>query len=269
MLPYPHINPVIFKIGPFAPRWYGLMYIVSFGVCYFLARYQLKEKGLLEKIPFLENLAFYTFIGIVIGARIGFCFFYYPDYFIAHPEEIIAVWKGGMSFHGGLLGGIITAYVYTRKHKENPLFWGDIFGVVAPISLFFGRIGNFINGEIYGKPTNLPWAMIFPRGGNIPRHPVQLYECLFTGLFLFLFMWKIRNKKMATGRKFALFLVLYGILRFLFEFIRVPAQSFPLFLGWMTMGQFLCVLMILGGVFLWIKAPSFERSWEEKQKKTA
>ena len=255
MLTYPNIDPVIFKIGPFALRWYGLMYLISFLACFFLCRKQLKELGRTELYPVLENFMFYTFIGIIVGARLGFCFFYYPDYYLKHPLEIIAIWKGGMSFHGGLIGGVLVGYFYLKKLKQPILFWADLIGVVAPICLFFGRIGNFINGEIYGKPSNLPWAMIFPQGGPVPRHPTQLYECLFTGLFLFLFMWHIRKKNLFPGQKFALFLILYGILRFLFEFLREPAQSVSLIFGWMTMGQLLCIFMVLAGLVLWFKAP--------------
>jgi len=250
MLTYPQIDPVIFKVGPFAVRWYGLMYIISFFCCLFLCRYQLKERGKKELYPFLENLLFYSFWGLIIGARLGFCFFYYPDYFLTHPKEIIAIWEGGMSFHGGLIGAVLVGYFYIKKHKQSFLWWADLVVVTAPISLFFGRIGNFINGEIYGIPSNLPWAMIFPKGGPIPRHPVQLYEGLVTGLFLFLFLWNLRKKNLTPGTKLALFLILYGILRFFFEFLRDHeyTQSFSLIFGWMTMGQILCLGMIISGL---------------------
>jgi len=252
MLPYPHINPVIFKVGPFSVRWYGLMYVVSFFVCLYLCKYQLKERGKKDLIPFLENLLFYSFIGLIIGARIGFCFFYYPEYYLKHPLQIFAVWKGGMSFHGGLIGAVLTGYYYVKKHRQSFLWWADLIVVTAPVTLFFGRIGNFINGEIYGKCTTLPWGMIFPAAPNCPRHPDQLYECIVTGLFLFIFMWKLRNKPWPNGAKLGVFLIAYGILRFFFEFIRVPAQGFPLLFGWMTMGQVLCIGMILFGIgLLW------------------
>ncbi|HEA84039.1 MAG TPA: prolipoprotein diacylglyceryl transferase [Thermodesulfobacterium geofontis] len=252
MLTYPKIDPVIFKIGPFAVRWYGLMYVISFLCCLLLCKYQLKERGKKNLYPFLENLLFYSFLGLIIGARLGFCFFYYPDYFLAHPEEIIAIWKGGMSFHGGLIGAILAGYIYIKVHRQSFLWWADLVVVTAPIGLFFGRIGNFINGEIYGIPSNLPWAMVFPEGGPIPRHPVQLYEGLVTGLFLFLFLWSLRKKNWIPGTKLALFLILYGILRFLFEFLRdhTNTQSLPFIFGWMSMGQILCLVMIFSGLFL-------------------
>ncbi|MFN4132317.1 MAG: prolipoprotein diacylglyceryl transferase, partial [Caldimicrobium sp.] len=241
---------VIFQIGPLQFRWYGLMYVISFFLSLFLCRYQLKERGKKELYPLLENLLFYSFLGLILGARLGFCFFYYPDYFLTHPWEIPAIWKGGMSFHGGAIGGILAGYLYLRKKRESFLYWADLVIVTAPLGLFFGRIGNFINGEIFGKPTNLPWGMIFPEGGPFPRHPVQLYEALVTGLFLFLILWSLRNKSWKNGTKLALFFILYGVLRFFFEFLREPAQSFQLLFGWMTMGQVLCLGMIIIGLIL-------------------
>ncbi|MCS7278712.1 MAG: prolipoprotein diacylglyceryl transferase [Thermodesulfobacteriaceae bacterium] len=252
MLTYPQIDPVIFQIGPLAIRWYGLMYIISFFGVLFLCRYQLKEKNSLHLIPTLENTLFISFLGLIVGARLGFCFFYYPDYFLRNPFEMVAIWKGGMSFHGGMIGAILSGYLYLKKHKQSFLWWADLVAVVAPIGLFFGRIGNFINGELFGKPSNLPWAMIFPDGGPIPRHPVQLYEGLVTGLLLFLIMWNLRKKSWKEGTKLIFFLISYGILRFFFEFLREPAQSISLIFGWMTMGQLLCLGMIIFGIILFI-----------------
>lgn len=250
MLTYPKIDPVIFQIGPFQVRWYGLMYIISFIFSLLLCRYQLKERGKLDEYPFLENLLFYSFLGLIVGARIGFCFFYYPDYFLENPLEIPAIWKGGMSFHGGLIGAVLSGYIYLKIKKRSFLYWADLVVVTAPLGLFFGRIGNFINGEIYGKPSDLPWAMVFPEGGPVPRHPVQLYEALFTGLILFLILWSLRNRPWKDGTKLALFLILYGVLRFLFEFLREPAQSFSLLFGVLTMGQLLSLIMIVCGFSL-------------------
>lgn len=250
MLTYPQVDPVIFQIGPLAVRWYGLMYIISFFCALFLCRYQLKEKNHTHLIPLLENVLFVSFLGLVVGARLGFCFFYYPDYFLKNPSEIIAIWKGGMSFHGGMLGAILAGYLYLKKYKQPFLWWADLVAVVAPLGLFFGRIGNFLNGELFGRPSTLPWAMIFPDGGPIPRHPVQLYEAIVTGLILFLIMWNLRNKPWAEGSKLAAFLILYGVLRFFSEFLREPAQSISLIHGWMTVGQLLCLGMIISGIVL-------------------
>lgn len=250
MLTYPKIDPVIFQIGPLQVRWYGLMYIISFILSLLLCRYQLRERGRLDQYPLLENLLFYSFLGLVIGARLGFCFFYYPDYYLSNPLEIPAIWKGGMSFHGGLLGALLSGYTYLRLKRQSFLYWADLVVVTAPLGLFFGRIGNFINGEIFGKPSNLPWAMIFPDGGPIPRHPVQLYEALFTGLLLFVILWFLRNKPWKEGTKLALFLLSYGVLRFFFEFLREPGQSFSLFFGVLTMGQLLSLGMVIAGAGL-------------------
>ncbi len=252
MLTYPQIDPVIFRIGPLAIRWYGLMYVISFFCVLILCKYQLKEKKCVHLTPLLENVLFVGFLGLIVGARLGFCFFYYPNYFLKNPLEIIAIWKGGMSFHGGMLGAILAGYLYLKKHNQSFLWWADLVAVVAPIGLFFGRIGNFINGELFGKPSSLPWAMVFPDGGPIPRHPVQLYEALVTGLILFLIMWNLRRKPWVEGTKLAIFFILYGVLRFLFEFLREPAQSVSLIFGWMTMGQILCLGMIVLGIFLLI-----------------
>ncbi len=250
MLPYPQINPVIVKIGPLAIRWYGLMYLLGFLAAYYLVRYQLRERGREDLFPELENLIFWLAIGLIIGARLGHVFLYFPHYYLRHPLEILAIWKGGMSFHGGLIGVIVTGLFYAWHKKLDFWFWADLFVVPAPIGLGLGRLGNFINGELYGRPTNVPWAMIFPEGGPVPRHPSQLYEALGEGLLLFLIMWKLRKKDWPTGTKFACFLVLYGLIRFVIEFFREPDVGVPLLFGWMTRGQELCLLMIFTGIVL-------------------
>ena len=251
MLSYPQINPVIFKIGPLALRWYGLMYLVGFLAAYVLVRYQLKERGREDLIPELENLLFWLALGLIIGARLGHVFLYFPDYYLAHPLEIPAIWHGGMSFHGGLLGVVITGLIYCYRKGLDFWFWADLFVVTAPIGLGLGRLGNFINGELYGRPTDLPWAMVFPKGGPVPRHPSQIYEALGEGLLLFLLLWGIRHKDWPSGSKFAVFLIAYGVIRFFIEFFREPDAGVPLLFGWMTRGQQLCLLMIVAGIALW------------------
>ncbi len=251
MLPYPQIDPEIFRIGPLSVRWYGMMYLLGFLAAYFLARYQLKERGLKELYPVLDDVLFWAGVGLVVGARLGHVFFYYPGYYLKHPLEIVAVWKGGMSFHGGLLGAVLAGWLCVRRKGLSFFWWADLLVVTAPIGLGLGRIGNFINGELFGRPTDLPWAMVFPAGGPVPRHPSQLYEALGEGLFLFLVLWSLRRKPWAPGTKLALFMVLYGTIRFFIEFFRQPDVGVSLFWGWMTRGQFFCLLMVLAGGFLW------------------
>lgn len=252
MLPYPHINPEIFRIGPLSVRWYGLMYLLGFLSAYFLARYQLRERGLAKLYPVLEDLLFWAGVGLIVGARLGHAFFYYPGYYLKHPLEIFEIWHGGMSFHGGLLGTVIAGGLYVRRHKLSFFWWADLLVVTAPIGLGLGRIGNFINGELYGRPTQVPWAMIFPAGGPVPRHPSQIYEALGEGLILFVILWSLRRKPWGSGTKLALFLILYGCIRFFLEFFREPDVGVSLFFGWMTRGQFFCALMVLAGVLLFI-----------------
>ncbi len=250
MIPYPEIDPVIVKIGPLAVRWYGLMYLLGFLAAYFLVKKQLRERKYPELIPELENLIFWLALGLIIGARLGHVFLYFPHYYLRHPLEIPALWRGGMSFHGGLIGVLVVGLIYCRRHRYNFWFWADLFVVPAPIGLGLGRIGNFINGELFGRVTSVPWAMVFPKGGPFPRHPSQIYEALGEGLFLFLLLWKVRGKDWPCGAKFALFLLAYGVIRFFIEFFREPDPGVPLLFGWMTRGQQLCFLMVLAGLFL-------------------
>ncbi len=258
MIPYPHIDPVIIKIGPLALRWYGLMYLVGFLAAYYLVRYQLKEQGRTDLFPVLDDLIFWLALGLIIGARLGHVFLYFPGYYLHHPWEIPAIWHGGMSFHGGLLGITIAGLIYARRHNLDFWYWADLFVVPAPIGLGFGRLGNFINGELYGRPTHVPWAMIFPAGGPIPRHPSQIYEALGEGLLLFLLMWKTRRRPWPAGYKLALFLVAYGTIRFFIEFFREPDPGVALAFGWMSRGQVYCLLMVIVGCFLFI--------WRQKEK---
>ncbi len=254
MLPYPQIDPEIIRIGPLAIRWYGLMYLLGFLAVFFLGRYQLKERGLQELYPHLENVLFWGGLGLIVGARLGHVFFYYPEYYLRHPWEIPAIWHGGMSFHGGLLGAVLAGGLYAYRHRLSFFWWADILVVPAPIGLGLGRIGNFINGELFGRPTDLPWAMIFPAGGPVPRHPSQLYEALGEGLLLFLILWRVRRKDWPTGYKLALFLVLYGIIRFFIEFFREPDPGVGLLFGWMTRGQLFCLgMVVLGGVLFLVR----------------
>lgn len=250
MIPYPEINPEIVRIGPFAVRWYGMMYIIGFASSYLLIRYQMKKKGFNPGKAFVDTLYSYLILGLLIGARMGYVIFYNISYYIQHPLEIFAIWSGGLSFHGGLIGSIIAGIIVCRKFKID--FWqiADIVVVTAPIGLGLGRLGNFINGELYGRVTNVPWAMVFPAGGPYPRHPSQVYEFLLEGASLFIILWFLKDRELKPGILSSLFLILYGSFRFFVEFFREPDSQLGFILGPFTMGQMLSIVMITLGVGL-------------------
>ena len=260
MIPYPRIDPVIIHIGPLALRWYGLMYLFGFFAAFFLVKKQILEElagktqeRLASELTLLDGIMVALVAGVIIGGRLGYVLFYNLPYFINHPVEIIATWHGGMSFHGGAAGALLAGWTYCRLHHTDFFKWSDRFCITAPIGLGLGRIGNFINGELYGRPSNVPWAMIFPEGGFVPRHPSQLYEALLEGVLLFCLLWPTRNKPWPYGRKTALFFMLYGVIRFFVEFFREPdAQLGFIALGWVTMGQVLSVAIMLFGAGLWM-----------------
>ncbi|MBW1974909.1 MAG: prolipoprotein diacylglyceryl transferase [Deltaproteobacteria bacterium] len=251
MIPYPSIDPDVFRIGPLRIRWYGLMYVVGFIGAYFTIprTRRSKEIGLSGEVA--QDLLFWIAVGLIVGARLGYVLFYqYPyfDFYLSHPLEIVAIWKGGMSFHGGLIGSVVAGYFFCKKRKLP--FWGvaDSAVVAAPVGLGFGRIGNFINGELFGRVTDVPWAMVFPQGGPLPRHPSQIYEAIGEGLCLFVFMWVVQKKSdLPQGSIAALFLISYGVVRFCIEFFREPDPQIGFIFGWLTMGQILCAFMILVG----------------------
>lgn len=247
-----HINPILIEVGPFRLSWYGLMYVLGFAASYFLVRYQMKRKDFGVSKLEIENLYFYLILGLVIGARLGYVLFYDLAMYLADPLEIFAIWHGGMSFHGGLIGVLIVGILFCWKNKKS--FWkiADLIIVTVPIGLGLGRIGNFINGELFGRVTEVPWGMIFPKGGPLPRHPSQLYESALEGGLLFLILWYLKDKKLPDGSLLGIFLILYGAFRFFVEFFREPDVQLGYILGPFTMGQVLCSVMILGGVCLMI-----------------
>ena len=257
-LSYPEIDPVMLSIGPLQLRWYGLMYVLGFLASYLLVKKQLKEFSyrVLEKS--FDDLNLLLILSVVIGGRLGYVLFYNFSYYLEHPFEILATWNGGMSFHGACIAVILGGWIFCQKRQLD--FWKvtDIYVVTFPIGLGLGRIGNFINGELYGRTTDVPWAMIFPGGGAIPRHPSQLYEALLEGLLLFLVLWSMR-KKTWNGHKywphgslFALFLIGYGVLRIIVELFREPDSQIGFLFGHFTEGQILSGIMVLPGLFLWI-----------------
>jgi phosphatidylglycerol:prolipoprotein diacylglycerol transferase len=262
MLRYPNINPDLIEIGPVKIRWYGIMYALGFLASYFLIKKQRRARELGLQGAMLQNLIFYLAFGLVIGARLGYVLLYQymnlGDY-LRDPLEIIAVWHGGMSFHGGLAGGLLAGIFYCRRHHLPLWKVGDTVIVTAPIGLGLGRLGNFINGELYGRPSNVPWAMVFPMAGPLPRHPSQLYEAALEGVLLFLILWKLKDREYRPGTMVCLFLGGYGVFRFIAEFFREPDPQLGLFWGILSMGQILCSAMILGAIILWVvlpKAPS-------------
>ena len=253
MIQYPHINPVLLKIGPVKIHWYGVMYLVGFVIIWLLASLKVKKSKGLWTYDQLSDLIFYGIIGVLLGGRLGYIFFYNFSDYISNPFEMIKVWDGGMSFHGGLIGVIIAFIIFAKKNKKNLFQVGDFIVPFVPIGLGAGRIGNFINGELWGKATNLPWAMIFPTDpAHLPRHPSMLYEFFLEGVVLFIILFIYSGKERPRMAVSGLFLLLYGVFRFLIEFVRVPdAQLGYIAWGWLTMGQILSFPMILVG-FLWI-----------------
>ncbi len=250
MIPYPHIDPVIVQIGPFAVRWYGMMYIAGFALSYLLLVYQIGRKSVAVTRAQIDDLYFYLILGLLIGARLGYVLFYNFRFFLEHPVEIIVLWHGGMSFHGGLIGALLAGYLGIKRKKID--FWkaADLIIPTAPVGIGLGRLGNFINGELYGRPSNVPWAMVFPDGGPIARHPSQLYEAVLEGLFLFVILWFYKDRKGRDGDVFALFLILYGIFRTCCEFFREPDVQVGYLFGFITMGQILSLAMVCIGLFL-------------------
>ena len=258
-----NIDPILVDLGVIRVSWYGLMYIFGFLASYLLVRYQMKRKDFGVSKLDVENLYFYLILGLIIGARLGYVLFYNLKEYLADPLEIFAIWHGGMSFHGGLIGVLIVGILFSWKNRKS--FWkiADLFIVTAPIGLGLGRIGNFINGELYGRVTQVPWGLIFPAGGPHPRHPSQLYESALEGGVLFFILWLLKDKKIPTGGLLALFLSLYGVFRFFVEFFREPDKQIGFILGPFSMGQVLSAFMIIGGMglffYLKIKCQSNEK----------
>ncbi|WP_322406917.1 prolipoprotein diacylglyceryl transferase [Idiomarina sp. PL1-037] len=251
---FPAIDPVLFHIwGPLDIRWYGLAYIAAFAFAYFWGMRQTKTDPNWSKEEF-SDLMFWGFIGVILGGRIGYTLFYHFDYFIDNPLYLFYIHEGGMSFHGGLLGVIAAMYLYARKKQRSFLQVGDFVAPLVPMGLFFGRIGNFINGELWGRAAEVPWAIYFPSGGPVPRHPSQLYEALLEGLLLFAVILWFQRKPRGVGAVSGLFLLGYGVARFIVEFFREPDAHLGLLSLGMSMGQWLTLPMIILGIILMVRA---------------
>ncbi|HUZ31739.1 MAG TPA: prolipoprotein diacylglyceryl transferase [Xanthobacteraceae bacterium] len=255
VLPYPHINPVLVSIGPFAVRWYALAYIVGIIVGWFYARAIIASPKLwggpapISLIDFDDFIIWIT-LGIILGGRVGYVLFYNLPHFAAHPAEIFELWTGGMSFHGGVLGCIVATIAFALHRGLPMLSLGDVTTAVAPIGLFLGRLANFINGELWGRPTDVPWAMIFPHGGPIPRHPSQLYEAALEGVVLLIVLGvlvrlgALKRPGIVTG----VAAIGYGMARIFCEFFREPDVQLGFLWGGLTMGMLLCIPLILAGI---------------------
>lgn len=247
-LSYPLIDPVLFRIGFLEVRWYGLMYLVGFITAYFVIRSELRRKGGPIPVEAADDLLFYLIVGLLIGARLGYVLVYNLPSYLSAPWEILAFWHGGMSFHGGMVGMVAAGWIYSRRVGASFLELADIGALSAPIGLMLGRIGNFINGELFGRVTDVPWGLVFSSGGDLPRHPSQLYESFFEGALLFAVLWVLRRHTRYPGEILAYFLLFYGIFRFVIEFFREPDPQLGFIVGPLTMGQLLCTAMVLAGI---------------------
>jgi phosphatidylglycerol:prolipoprotein diacylglycerol transferase len=264
MLIHPQIDPVALQLGPLAIHWYGLTYLAAFGLFLFLGLQRLKhpsfaklQGGAAWQRKDVEDVLFLGVLGVVLGGRVGYCLFYKPGYYLSHPFEIFAVWQGGMSFHGGMLG-VFAAMAWFAYSRRRPwLQVTDFIAPCVPTGLAAGRVGNFINGELWGRlaEPSLPWGMVFPGSGTpLPRHPSQLYQFALEGVLLFVLLWLYARGPRKTGQVSAVFLMGYGLMRFTAEFFREPDAHLGLLSLGMSMGQWLCVPMVLGGVALWVGA---------------
>ena len=251
MLIHPQFDPIAVSLGPIAIRWYGLMYLVGFGLFFFLGRYRAGRdawRGVSHAL--IDDLLFFAVLGVVLGGRLGYVLFYKPGYYAAHPLEIFAVWQGGMAFHGGFLGVLAAMWLIARKHGIRWLGLTEFIAPLIPCGLAAGRMGNFINGELWGRAADVPWAMVFPQGGPVPRHPSQLYQFGLEGLLLFAILWVYSARARPAGAVSGAFLLGYGAFRFAAEYFREPDNFLGLLAFDLSMGQWLSLPMIVAGAGL-------------------
>ena len=254
MLTYPNIDPIAIHIGSSGIHWYGLMYLAGFALFWALGRKRLRalnRPGWDTRM--LDDLLFYGVVGVIVGGRLGQVLFYEPEYFWAHPLKVFYLWEGGMSFHGGFIAVLVAMALFARKHKLDWLELTDFIAPLAPLGLGAGRIGNFINGELWGRPTDVPWAMVFPHADTLPRHPSQLYEFALEGVLLFIILWTFSSKARPRGAVSGLFLIGYGVFRSLAEFTRNPDEGiFGMTALGISMGQWLSLPMVVAGIALMV-----------------
>lgn len=265
MFIHPEFDPVAIHLGSFGVHWYGLMYLTGFMAFLGLGRLRIANqpwRGWTNEM--LDDALFFGALGVILGGRFGYVVFYQATYFIHHPLEVLAVWQGGMSFHGGFLGVLVAMFFFSRKYSQQsiPFSWISIMDFVAPlvpIGLGAGRLGNFINGELWGRATNANWGMIFPKVDHVARHPSQLYEFGLEGIVLFIILWIYSSKERPAGAVSALFLMGYGSFRFLAEYTREPDSYLGLLQLGFSMGQWLSLPMILLGVVIWARVHQTKR----------
>ncbi|MES2353285.1 MAG: prolipoprotein diacylglyceryl transferase [Pseudomonadota bacterium] len=246
---HPQFDPVAIHLGPLAVRWYGLMYLLGFISLWLLGRYRIKRQPWVSfTLQELEDIIFYGVLGVVLGGRLGYVFFYKFSYYVSHPLEILAVWQGGMSFHGGFLGVLVAMWFFGRRYKKDWLTTMDFVAPLVPLGLAAGRLGNFINGELPGRATDVAWGMVFPQVDKISRHPSQLYQFAMEGLLLFVIVWIYSLKPRPRGAVAGSFLMGYGVFRFIAEYFREPDDFLGLLTLGFSMGQWLSLPMIIGGV---------------------
>jgi phosphatidylglycerol:prolipoprotein diacylglycerol transferase len=259
VIPNPHIDPVLIRLGPIALRWYGLMYVFGLTAAFFLIKARAARRKLTLPLDHLHDLILYAAIGVIVGGRLGYSLFYNFSYYLEHPVNVLAVWEGGMSFHGGLLGVLIAALIFCWRKGYSFYTLADLATPAAPIGLGLGRLGNFINGELYGRPTDVAWCMVFDTtgGGPVCRHPSQLYEAFLEGIALFIVVWMVdkrfAEKSYPPGVVFWTFITGYALCRIFVEFFREPDAHLGFFGGFMTMGQILSAPMLLIGLFMLAK----------------
>lgn len=251
----PDFDPIALSIGPLDIHWYGLMYLLSFVVGWGMAVVRTRQSHIHWHRDEVGDFLFYVVLGVVLGGRLGYCLLYQPDLFLHHPIQIFYIWQGGMSFHGGMLGVFLASWLFGRKTNRTFFTITDFIAPMVPIGLFFGRIANFINGELIGRAADVPWAMIYPHVDMQPRHPSELYEATLEGLVLFAILWIYAAKPRPRMAVSGLFLIGYGAFRFFCEFFRQP-DAFAGFVafGWMTLGQLYSAPMVLGGIALMVWA---------------
>lgn len=255
MLVHPQFDPIAIHFGPsYGIHWYGLMYLAGFMTFLWLGRKRIATSGFSQfDNRMIDDLLFYGVLGVILGGRLGEVLFYNPDYYFLHPLKVFAVWEGGMSFHGGFIGVLVAMAWFARKNNLRWLQLTDFIAPLVPPGLAFGRFGNFINGELWGRPTDVPWGMIFPKVDNLPRHPSQLYELTLEGIVLFAILWIYSRKPRPTGAVSGLFLIGYGSFRFFCEFARNPDDGiFGLMTFGVSMGQWLSLPMVIAGILLMV-----------------